>query len=141
MARIQFIAVYRDTLEQIGNPQASVSAARAIATTSNRVLGTLKEPRPVVVRSFISDEARVDISIELLQAKFPQLGITYGYIGNVDVSGKHDDRQWMIFTTAQADDACDRYDWMRIYLDGPKFDVVEVALKLEAMAERIRKAA
>jgi hypothetical protein len=134
MARIQYVVVDNITKQQVGNPQATAGAARQLANSYN-----LDDPANLShrfrVRPFFSDEARTDISIELLQAKFPQLGITYGYIGNCDTidPSRHDDRQWMIFTTVRGDDSRE----MRIHLDGPKFDVVEVALKLEVMAERI----
>lgn len=49
--------------------------------------------------------------VDALALKYPEAGLSFGYIGNCDVRGQQDDRSWRVFTRVSMPTAGQRYDW------------------------------
>lgn len=45
--------------------------------------------------------------VEEMREKYPNAGLSFGYIGNLSVCGRHDDRSWMFFTQIPRPDRSD----------------------------------
>lgn len=70
---------------------------------------------------------RCEELLAALQAKYPQVGLTFGYIGNDDARFG-DDRSWMFFTKVVRPDEARAFSWGRYGTD--QLDL------LAALAER-----
>jgi hypothetical protein len=77
-----------------------------------------------------------------LKAAFPQLGLSYGYIGNCGMIGRTyvDDRSWRIFTSVRIN--ADDVNCAQVYLgdgaDGGNIDEVKATHALNIIAAQLR---
>lgn len=110
---------------------------RIESITVRGVAGVGRHPMPPLAfaeRMRAVQAERLALCVSMLQARFPQLGISHGYIGNVGMIGNKyvDDRSWRVFTNMR--DVGLGYS-VSVHLDGPgEFNVLDVAHRLVKLA-------
>lgn len=131
MAKMKFVAFHRVNGAAASQP-GTFDHACGVRNTLNASAGG---ERMYGVRPHVTVEDKVAMAVELLQAKFPEMGITHGYIGNCDIINPelYDDRSWRIFTDLPVADHSTTFS---IPLSGGgEFDVIHVAMLLERFWE------
>lgn len=80
---------------QICNSAADVLAClRAYVCRTERALAMTTAEAEGAIRAILAP----------LQARYPQLGLSFGYLGNCDLAGRRwDDRSWQVFTTLRSE--------------------------------------
>ncbi len=79
---------------------------RALSGTADEQVGIIRAKlgQFAEARSIVEDgtaDARIRATMELLRPRFPDLNLSFGYVGNCSFGGPrgYDDRSWKVFTT------------------------------------------
>lgn len=86
------------------------------------------------IEAMEADEAHAIIkrNVDQMSERFPQLGLTTGYIGNCDFRGRYDDRSWKVFTKLRRNDQ----HGLSVSFGGvPTSDVPRLAIMVETQLE------